>query len=545
MYLIFALSPWVPVPAAKLTFRLGVLLPLQGLSLMGLAIGQDPLAKLFALRPLRPLANLSYPQYLFQFVAFNIWSRYTGIGYWAFLVALSMAGYFFVQKPFNVRAVPGVSVWPSYARGGVVAALFPVGVWAIYALSGNREVYADTPATLRWTNGAVDSRLDLTSSGDEVAPLAGARGFAITGAAAGFDFINPSVVWDEAAQSLLVAARRHNYSRYVDHTPIDFFGVDNRNHTAVGTEVLQWYSDVAIGRLDSSLVLTGPMTMMRLAPEPWRPCVPNASYSKRNNTFTQHVSSGPEDPRFVRRGEQLWVSVYSLPPPTTGSGDAACSRAGRMFWAKMPSEPTEAVVARELAWEGSKDSVAEKNWMSFEHPSEGQLFMRSLLPWVVLRVPGPNEPLDAIGEDRADFAFRAEAPVLEATAGRRDVVFHGGTSALRVMPGDPLFLDGGDSARKPYYLAGFHTIDPHGLYINYLVEFAGEPPFGPERYSAALPLVEAPVKDGSIGAPLAFLSGLTATPTGQLLLSYGSSNHESRVLMLDKTALAFAFDNFR
>jgi hypothetical protein len=208
----------------------------------------------------------------------------------------------------------------------------------------------------------------------EAAPLAVARGFAITGAAAGFDFINPSVVWDEGVQSLLVAARRHNYSRNVDHTPIDFFGVDNRSHTAVGTEVLQWYSDVAIGHLDSSLMLTGPMTLLRLAPEPWRPCIPPRSDSKRNNTFTKQVSSGPEDPRFVWRGDKLWVSVYSLPPPTTGSGDAACSRAGRMFWAKMPSDPTEAVVARELAWEGSKGLVAEKNWMAFEHPSEGQLF---------------------------------------------------------------------------------------------------------------------------------------------------------------------------
>jgi hypothetical protein len=211
----------------------------------------------------------------------------------------------------------------------------------------------------------------------------------------------------------------------------------------------------------------------------------------------------------------------------------------------MPSDPTEAVVARELAWEGSKGLVAEKNWMAFEHPSEGQLFLRSLLPWVVLRVPGPNEPCDVTGEDSADFAFRAEAPVLEATAGRRDVVFHGGTSALRVIPGNPFFLDNGDSAREAYYLAGFHSIDPHGLYIDYLVEFDGEPPFGRERYSAALPLVEAPVKDGSIGAPLAFLSGLTATPNGHLLLSYGSSNSESRVLMLDKAALAFAVDNLR
>eukprot|EP00121_Abeoforma_whisleri_P001056 Awhi_evm2s939 len=55
LYLIFYLSPYLHLPASKLSCRLGALAPLQGLSLIGLAYGMDPLARLLSLKALEPL----------------------------------------------------------------------------------------------------------------------------------------------------------------------------------------------------------------------------------------------------------------------------------------------------------------------------------------------------------------------------------------------------------------------------------------------------------------------------------------------------------
>ena len=66
LYLIFFLSPWIKIPASKLSCRLGVLAPLQGLSLLGLAVGEDPLARLFAIKYFQLGELISFPQYIFQ-----------------------------------------------------------------------------------------------------------------------------------------------------------------------------------------------------------------------------------------------------------------------------------------------------------------------------------------------------------------------------------------------------------------------------------------------------------------------------------------------
>jgi len=89
--------------------------------------------------------------------------------------------------------------------------------------------------------------------------------------------------------------------------------------------------------------------------------------------------------------------------------------------------------------------------------------------------------------------------------------------------------------RPPYYLAAFHTLNATGHYFNYLVEISSDAPrFRFLRFSRPLPLLQAFNYDNSVSRPMTFLSGLSLTPTGDILFSYGSSNTESRALVLSR-----------
>jgi peptidoglycan/LPS O-acetylase OafA/YrhL len=71
------------------------------LILWGLACGQDPVAQLFAHPWLRHFGDLSYPQYVFQFIALSIWNAYTGAGFCFLLGALSVLGFLWVHAPLR------------------------------------------------------------------------------------------------------------------------------------------------------------------------------------------------------------------------------------------------------------------------------------------------------------------------------------------------------------------------------------------------------------------------------------------------------------
>ena len=115
--------------SAKLSARLSVLMPLQGLILIGLSSPADPIALAFARGPLPALADVSYVQYVIQFVAADIWPVETGVGlsFFVFLAAASKIGHWAVQEP-------GRRLWSKYWALAVatpcVVAVLLVSVYA-------------------------------------------------------------------------------------------------------------------------------------------------------------------------------------------------------------------------------------------------------------------------------------------------------------------------------------------------------------------------------------------------------------------------------
>jgi len=181
-------------------------------------------------------------------------------------------------------------------------------------------------------------------------------------------------------------------------------------------------------------------------------------------------------------------------------------------------------------------SSIEKNWLTF---SKNNILysIASISPFIVLQ-----ETSDRSGNTVE--VVKATIPILKNT-GVLPISFHGGANPILINP--PInrsslsYLN-----RPPYYLGAFHTLPKtnlpgdHWYYLNYLFEFDAELPFQILRISEPLPLLTANSKDDSIGRPMAFLSGLTLM-NDRLLISYGSSNQESRILSLNREGLEQLF----
>ena len=130
----------------------------------------------------------------------------------------------------------------------------------------------------------------------------------------------------------------------------------------------------------------------------------------------------------------------------------------------------------------------------------------------------------------SQLATTSNARLLASKGDARSTVFHGGANAVWHEAFDA-------------YLASFHAIHAEtGRYLNYLYLFEPDPPFAIQRISGLLPLLAAPVTDESIGNPLVFQSGLTVLPDGSVIVSYGSSNTESRMLHVPQTQLQRFFE---
>merc|ERR1711871_401011 len=65
--------PGARPPASKLSCRLGLLAPLQGLILLGLSAGEDPISRLFSHSTLERFGEASFAQYVLQFLLFRAW----------------------------------------------------------------------------------------------------------------------------------------------------------------------------------------------------------------------------------------------------------------------------------------------------------------------------------------------------------------------------------------------------------------------------------------------------------------------------------------
>lgn len=148
------------------------------------------------------------------------------------------------------------------------------------------------------------------------------------------------------------------------------------------------------------------------------------------------------------------------------------------------------------------------------------LYVRSILPHRVIKKKATASGKDGVTEYK-EVASKFFSRLL---ASKNATVFHGGANAV-LMEGNQT------TGEEPYFLASFHSISG-SQYRTYMYKFEALPPYSIIKISGKLPLLGAPIVDTSVSSPMAFNSGLTVLPSKDVLLSYGSSNVESRFLFM-------------
>jgi peptidoglycan/LPS O-acetylase OafA/YrhL len=150
----FMLARLYHFQGAKLAFRLGCLLPWHALLLMGIAVGSpnDPVRKLFEIQLLQIFGNISYCQYIFQFIWFHKWSGYISFSFWPFCVAFSIVAHIVFERQLKqkkwVQTCIGLSLlfFLIYLLG---ASQFNVG------FDSNIQISSSENDTLRWINPSI------------------------------------------------------------------------------------------------------------------------------------------------------------------------------------------------------------------------------------------------------------------------------------------------------------------------------------------------------------------------------------------------------
>jgi len=184
----------------------------------------------------------------------------------------------------------------------------------------------------------------------------------------------------------------------------------------------------------------------------------------------------------------------------------------------------------------------EKNWISFEDQTEN-FYIQNLWPYTILQEDDVPSSSALLLNGITNRLSQSVVSIFDRSV-THQVSLHGGANCILINPPNPSstipYLN-----RPPYYLGAFHTVStgPLGIYwnyLNYLFEFDTIPPYTVLRVSDPIPLLTAPPSDLSTSFPLAFLSGLTMV-NDRLLISYGSSNVESRVLSLSRQGLELLF----
>jgi peptidoglycan/LPS O-acetylase OafA/YrhL len=533
LYLIFGLSGTL-FPARKLSARLGALAPLHALLLIGLSVGADPLVQLMGHKYLSWCGDLSFPQYVMQFIAMAIWDGFGNAGLFAFLLLLAVISFLWVYQPLHDMDSP----WRTQALGliGILAIpLLCVGLQAAKEMSVVGPPQERLPGFKWYSQDMIDYRLNL-SSAQRIPGLDSVYG----------SLINPSLLYHDG--KLHIAVRQHYFT--VTSTKGTFPTRDstNFNVTAVEKVTQRWYSYLYTGILNAD-TLQQEGTLKPFTPAPphssysaWTPCLSPPTYVPGNRSISLVESvGGMEDPRLLLRTNAttrvtaLGLTFYSnmprdlkleeegtAPGPPYGTFyakvwgerplEGLCPSKGRVWITNIRGESYYAPPqATGLERQMGLLFEAEKNWMFFE--SDGlQRFVTDVEPHTIYDVTTRSP------ENELIRAAMETNPRLAEAVTKNGAKIHGGANPIRVT--------------SDIFLGSFHTITAGGVYANFLYEFYAHPPYSVIRISSPLPLLAAPLRDGSISNPMAFSSGLTELPDKRVLISYGSSNSESRVLVL-------------
>jgi len=512
---------------ALLSARLSVLLPLQGMILLGFSGNRSYLSRVLSWRPLRVLGDLSYAQYLLQFVAADVWPsqgcRATCGGQvsWAFFFFLPSAALIF----HLVCDRPMRKLW---MRRRYVAAVTPCATFVVLLVLhfASRVTRAGPPGPhvlakpahqVLAGGTAVDIRLNITCPRcDGHQGLTGAR-----------KLINPSIVIDN--KRVIFVARAHEALNW---TQSGFY-----SEIPVTEHVTEWRSGIVFGQaplgnwsgIDPAKwglpELGRPLPVVSTISEPhlgWEPCERAPHFSLEERILRRTVVTGPEDPKLLVRPSSrvddsgVTIAFSSIPPDQLAKGATnglSChygdrakqqmfvvggdgSRSGSRGTADVPHpRPVPGV---RLNCGGTK--IDEKNWVAFDYRG-GLRFIYSINPHIVLSVR--EEDGACVKQYSTSFSALAKLQM------RRP--------QLRVRG------SGTATLHKGSYYSLFHTKDEAGAYHTFIYRFSAQPPFGIEAVSREpLPL------DGH-----SFASGLVLHPDeGRAIVAYGWANQESRLLSL-------------
>ena len=313
LILIFNLESAEP-PAYKISSRLSILMPLQGLVLLGLSFEEDPLARVFRRVP-KVIGDSSYAQYVLQFIAYDLWPlvRIGDPSFFIFLASLAILGQKLVQD--NARWL-----WMKTKASMVLAPAITTVVLVLISEMHSGGTSLPAQVTLDHNgHSAADFRIRFNLISE-------------SGSARGHVVINPSLA--QAGSDLLVAGRLHKLEVVTKRG-------EQWGEEKVTERTTLWHSAIVAGRgraltpadlsgetwvenLGASLVFdVDRVNLASNASEEassWSAlCEPKPVYIPENKTLARKVVTGPEDPKLLvwrpqKGGEETLLTFNSLPP---------------------------------------------------------------------------------------------------------------------------------------------------------------------------------------------------------------------------------------
>ena len=569
LILIFTVIDLQPV-GYKLSARLSVLLPLQGLVLLGLSpLPQlvanksliDPLASLFALGP--PwIGDVSYCQYILQFIMYDLFpvSQITNASYFLYLLGASMLSYNFVQNPAAKnwkKFLPKkdedspIRFLPSFANARIIfipplvlAQILIIGK-AIYIPSSNNAPNSSTfgdsdqsgqhmingtnanatsvPDMVRITMESVDLKLNWTMAGSTESD--GDR-----------LLINPSMLflYDENGDlEWIRAARAHAIEEVTRQGSYEDQEVTEQLlqfKSSISLSREPFIGDLSAGFDDEGIKSWGlngvrPLSIVdsKLISHvgkgiAWSDiCEPKPSFNRANSWLVRKQVSGPEDPKLIQlSSDSSWGVTFSSFPPASllseGSSQEECKWADdavmQMYLAEDGSSLASGGEAHGTKLNCGSSRGMEKNWIAFLH-DDALYYVYSILPHVIVQV----RTADGACVEQYETASGDMEELFKHVSAIR-----GSATAIRYS--------------ETEYLALLHTKEPSVGYSTHAYTFEAKPPFAVKRISKKIPLQ---------GGGRAFPSSLSLIHD-KVLIGYGDDDKVARVFVMSRIALEDTFD---
>lgn len=448
------------VPSYKLSLRLGLLVPLHGLLLLGLSSKADLVTYIFGMPILRLYgASYGYPQYVMQTIVVN-WvdsfrdkQKIISYEYNVLLLSASILAF---------HAVRSINTFLAHRKTGSNIFLFGVTVILASYIVLQKPLVA-TSTSSRHSIQGIHNDVLIDFANQTHPPV-------MEGISEQYTLINPS----------LLRFPHEYFSTAGEEIPFFFAARESRQDTSAYTvfdhklSLQRWFSKIRVGHLNGSVATVSQSLAPRVFGEELIPCSPPPLCGNSKQVFSKIVN-GPEDPKlFMHRGI-AYMSVFSyhhsslLSNKRGNSIARSCSESfqGGMYMIKLmnmasyrglSSESIDAIPVMltnmttwgkevRLSLVNSKINIPlEKNWGAFTAESNG-------LPW--LHWTYQIYPLHIILRSTRDpgDAFDLAEPLLTEPA-----YIENSTSAFKSSPAFSVKDDG-----TIFFISGGITVDEvHG-----------------------------------------------------------------------------------